>query len=511
MSSPLVECIPNFSEGRRPEIIEKITLSITSVQGAQILDCHSDEDHNRTVVTVLGEPSVVEEAMFRAISTAAKLIDMDSQQGAHPRIGATDVVPFVPIRDISMQECVLLAKKLGERVAQSLEIPVYFYEEAASKPERANLEYHRRGQYEGLKEAISSHPDHKPDLGPLKLGKAGAVVIGAREALIAFNVYLDCADVNIAKKIAKSVRFSSGGLRFVKAMGVMVEGCAQVSMNLTNFRKTSIACVIEMNRSEARRYGTSVHHCELVGLIPQEALVDAAVWFTQLDQFSHEQILENKLYQLQQSAQPDKYAFLDELASPAPTPGGGSAAAFTAAQASALVAMVAGLTIGKKKYADVEGDMQAILNQVEQIREKLTLAVEQDANAFNSLMTAYRLPKETEEEVSQRVESIRKATIEAAKIPLNTVEAAKEVLVLATDVARKGNLNAITDAGTGAALAFAAITGAGANVRINLIELADDAQAVKMLNKLEKLEKEAVNAYNAVRIDIKARSGITLL
>ena len=233
MAYPLVECIPNYSEGRRPEVVEQIKAAITSVPGVKLLDGHSDPDHNRTVLTILGEPQAVKEAVFLSIRKAAELIDMDQQQGEHPRLGATDVVPFVPIREMSMADCVALARQLGKQVGDELGIPVYLYEAAALRPERVNLEDVRRGQYELLKEEIGNKPERDPDFGPAKLGKAGATIIGAREPLIAYNIYLNSTDVSIAKKIAKTVRYSSGGLRYVKAMGVMVEGQAQVSMNLT--------------------------------------------------------------------------------------------------------------------------------------------------------------------------------------------------------------------------------------------------------------------------------------
>ncbi len=288
----LIECIPNFSEARRPEVIDQIVAAITSVDGASLLDRSSDLDHNRTVLTFAGPPEAVEEAAFRAIKTAAELIDLDQHTGAHPRIGATDVCPFVPLSNVSMEECIALAQRLGQRVGSELSIPVYLYEAAATRPERANLENIRRGQYEGLKVEVESDPERKPDFGPSKLPRAGATVIGARSPLIAFNVYLTTDDVSIAKKIAKAVRQSSGGLRYVKGLGLLVDGRAQVSMNLTNFRETPIARVVEFVRREAQRCGVGIHHSELVGLIPQEALVDAAVWYTQLDQFDKEQILE---------------------------------------------------------------------------------------------------------------------------------------------------------------------------------------------------------------------------
>src|SRR5512141_2966423 len=285
MPTQLIECIPNFSEARRPEVIDQIVAAIESVSEVRVLDRSSDLDHNRTVLTLAGPPFAVEEAAFRAIRTASELIDLDSHTGEHPRIGAADVVPFVPLSGVSMDDCIAMAKRLGERVGNELGIPVYLYEAAAMRPERVNLEYIRKGQYEGLKDEIESNPERRPDYGPAKLGTAGATVIGARNPLIAFNVYLTTDDVNIAKKVAKAIRHSTGGLRYVKGLGLLVDGRAQVSMNLTNFHETPLARVVETIRREAERYGVAIHHSELVGLIPQEALVDAAVWYTQLDQF----------------------------------------------------------------------------------------------------------------------------------------------------------------------------------------------------------------------------------
>src|SRR5574338_840902 len=296
MTPQRIECIPNFSEARRPEVVDQIVAAIQSVSDVKLLDRSSDLDHNRTVLTFAGSPAGVEEAAFRVIQTAAELIDLDKHTGEHPRMGATDVVPFVPLSGVTMDDCIAMAQRVGERVGRELEIPVYLYEAAARTPERANLENIRRGQYEALKQEIGVKPERDPDYGPKQVGKAGATVIGARNPLIAFNVYLTTSDVDIAKKIAKAVRQSSGGLRYVKALGLLVEGRAQVSMNLTNFRETPVARVVEMIRREAERYGVGIHHSELVGLIPQEALTDAAVWYTQLDQFSPEQVLESRLF-----------------------------------------------------------------------------------------------------------------------------------------------------------------------------------------------------------------------
>lgn len=291
----VVECVPNFSEGRRQEIIDQIVQAIAGVEEVRVLDVEWDADHNRSVVTFAGSPGGVEEAAFRAIETAARLIDMDEHRGEHPRIGATDVVPFVPIRGVTMADCVAIARRLGERVGKELGIPVYLYGEAATRPERQDLAYIRRGEYEGLKESIATDPDRAPDFGPARLGKAGATVIGARPPLIAYNVYLSTDDVRIAKKIARAVRHSSGGLRYVKALGLLVQGRAQVSMNLTDYRRTPIPRVMELIRREAARYGVSVVSSEIVGLVPEEALLDAALYYLQLDGFSCDRILERRL------------------------------------------------------------------------------------------------------------------------------------------------------------------------------------------------------------------------
>ena len=291
----IIESVPNFSEGRRQEIIDQIVGALASVEGARVLDVQSDADHNRSVVTMVGEPEAVEEAAFRSIERAARLIDMDQHQGEHPRMGATDVVPFVPIAGVTMADCVEMARRLGERVGRELSIPVYLYEEAATRPERRNLADVRRGEYEALKVEIETDPHRAPDFGPARMGKAGATAIGARPPLIAFNVYLDTDDVAIAKAIARAVRHSSGGLRYVKALGLLVEGRAQVSMNLTDYRQTPIHRVVEMIRREAARYGVAIVSGEMVGLIPNEALVDVARFYLQLDGFSPDQILENRL------------------------------------------------------------------------------------------------------------------------------------------------------------------------------------------------------------------------
>lgn len=270
MPPKIVECIPNFSEARRPEVVDSIIAAVASVNGVRVLDSHSDVDHNRTVLTFVGTPEAVEEAAYLGIARAAELIDLNHHQGEHPRMGATDVVPFVPIAGVTMQECVEMARRLGKRVADSLDIPIYYYEDAAIRKDRVNLEDIRHGEFEGIKETIATDPYHEPDLGPKRLGPAGATVIGARQPLIAYNIFLNTPDVSIAQKIARRVRNSSGGFHFVKGMGVLVEGLAQVSMNLTNFHRSPMAQVTEFVRREAQRYGVGIHHSEIVGLVPSQ-------------------------------------------------------------------------------------------------------------------------------------------------------------------------------------------------------------------------------------------------
>jgi glutamate formiminotransferase/formiminotetrahydrofolate cyclodeaminase len=511
----LIECIPNFSEARRPEVVAQIVTAAASVAGVSILDRSSDTDHNRTVLTFAGNLAGVEEAAFCAIRKAAELIDMHTHQGEHPRIGATDVVPFVPISGVSMDECVALARRLGERVGKELGIPVYLYEAAATRPERTNLEVIRKGQYEGLKADLElDNPARQPDFGPNRLGSAGATVIGARAPLVAFNVYLTSADVSIAKTIAKALRQSSGGYRFVKAAGFLVDGRAQVSMNLTDYRQTPIARVVETIRREALRYGVGIHHSEMVGLVPQEALIDAAVWYTQLDQFKPDQVLESRLRAVEvltpiSSPMPQAGNFLDELASAAPAPGGGSAAAYAGAMGAGLVAMVAGLTIGRKKYAAVETQMRNILTEAELLRATLTAAVEEDAAAFEAVMAAFRLPKDSAEQEKLRTAEIQQATLQAARVPLLAAENAVRVIELAAQVVADGNLNAISDGASGAAMARAALNAAGTNVRINVNSLPEKAAGAELLAALKTLEARAIEYEAQIRGLLETRAGFS--
>lgn len=513
MPNPLVECVPNFSEARRPEVVEAIFESIKSVAGVRVLDRHSDIDHNRTVITFVGSPEDVEQAAFRGIAKAAELIDLNEHTGEHPRIGAADVVPFVPISDVSMEDCVEIARRVGRRVGEELGIPVYLYERAAMRPERTNLENVRRGEYERLKSEIGVKPEREPDFGPAQVGPAGATVIGARPFLIAYNVYLTTDDVEIAKKIARAVRHSSGGLRYVKALGLLVEGRAQVSMNLTDFSKTPVGRVVETIRREAERYGLGIHHSELVGLIPMAALVDAAVWYTQMDQFEPDQVLESKLYAA--DAEEDRpqqvhLDFLNSLAAGTAAPGGGSASAYAGAMAAALVAMVARLTVDKKKYAEVSEEMVIVLEEAEQLRGELTADVVRDATAFEAVMAAYKLPKGTDRELEVRATAIEEAILEAALVPLEVAEKAVRVLELANQVVARGNLNAISDGATGAQLALASLRGSGLNVRINAAEMKDTARASEIVGRLDTIDDIAGDLEARLQSTLSERGGLPL-
>jgi len=507
-----VECVPNFSEGRRLDVVEQIVAAVKSIPEVTLLDYSSDADHNRSVLTFVGSVKGVEEAAFAAIQKASELINLDEHQGEHPRIGATDVVPFIPISGVTMQDCVDIANRLGKRVGEELNIPVYLYEQAATRPEFENLANVRKGEYEGLKQEIKTNPDRKPDFGPLELGKAGATVIGARNFLVAYNVYLNTDEVDIAKKIGKAVRNSSGGLRYVKGLGMLVDGQAQVSMNLTNFKATPVYRVVEMIRREASRYGASITHSELIGLIPQQALINAAVWYLQLDGFKEDQILEYKMnaeLAAKQGRGAEHVQFLDDLALGTPTPGGGSAAAFAGAMAAGLVAMVARVTIGKKKYAEVEAEMVTAAEQAEEVRKKLQDSVAADSEAFDEVMTAYKLPKETEEEKSVRSNTIQQAILKAALVPMKVAEHAIEVLQLTQIVAERGNSNAITDAGTAAALARSALSGASMNIQINLSGLEDESEVSRLTSQLDRINVQASELLKLIDHAVRERGKIS--
>jgi len=472
----LVECVPNFSEGRRPEVIDAIVKESLSVPGVKLLDKEMDQDHNRAVVTFIGEPEPVRQAAFKAIAKAARLIDMEKHKGEHPRIGATDVVPFVPISGTTMAECVLLAKQLGQEVAEKLNIPVYLYEAAATRPERQNLAEIRKGEYEGLKQEIQTNPDRKPDFGPARLHPmAGAVVIGARMPLIAYNVYLGTKDVGIAKKIASAIRFASGGFRYVKALGFEIKerGQVQVSMNLVNHQGTPVFRVFETIKREAARYGVPVISSEVVGLTPADAIIDVADFYLQFENFRKEQVLENKLLDLERGAEKSIHDFLNEVASEEPAPGGGSVSALAGSLSTALTAMVCNLTIGKAKYDAFKEELSGVLEKAGRLKLELEELIILDSESFQAVMQAMKLPKGTPEEIGRRAKLLDESYRKATSIPLLVMEKSLQALELTKVTAEKGNLNSVSDAGVAALLGKAAVEGAFLNVMINLPSLAD--------------------------------------
>jgi glutamate formiminotransferase / formiminotetrahydrofolate cyclodeaminase len=471
----LVECVPNFSEGRDKSKVDAIVETM-KLDGVYLLDREMDADHNRCVITIAGDRDPVQEAAIRGVGKAAELIDLNQHQGAHPRLGAADVVPFIPIEGVTLEDCVAMARHVGEQVWKRHKIPVYLYEAAATSPERQNLENIRRGQFEGIRAEIATNPARKPDFGEAALHPtAGACVVGARKFLIAYNIFLNTADVEIAKKVAKAVRFSSGGLRFVKAAGFLVRGQAQVSMNLTDFEQTPIHRVFEAVRAEAARYGALPQSSEIVGLIPKKALEQTAEWFLQIENFDSSLILENRLAGvmggkmavggIRAGVEP----FIEQLAAPTATPGGGSAAAAAGAMAAGLGAMVAGMSRGKKAYSQYELQLSDAISRLSQLREDLKASIDADAESFKEVMTAYKKAKE-----SASADGIAESALkQATNVPLTVAEKAREVLRILDSLGPMTSPNMKSDLSTGAALARAAIDGALSNVEVNLESLKD--------------------------------------
>ncbi|MBI3951583.1 MAG: glutamate formimidoyltransferase [Acidobacteria bacterium] len=477
----IVECVPNFSEGRGPEIVNQIVSAIESVKGVVVIDREMDADHHRCVITYVGEPDDVVEAAVRATRKAAELIDLNKHQGEHPRIGATDVIPFIPIRNVSMDECVELARRAGKRIAEELGIPVYLYEQAATRPDRENLANIRKGEFEGLREAMGADPDRAPDFGePRVHPTAGATVVGARAALIAYNVNLNTNNLDIAKKIARAIRGRDGGLSYVKALGFELKdrGIVQVSMNLVNYEKTPIFRALEFVKREAEHYGVMVIGSQIVGLVPQAALDACAERSLQLEGFSRNQVLENRLQaalsQRREDLSKSIGQFPDLVAAGTSVPGGGSVAALSGALAAALGQMMCTMTIGKKKFAEVEGQVRDILSQLGELRSSLTKAIAEDAASFDRVMAAYQLAKETEEGKQARAQAVQEAMKGAALVPLQTAHSAYQVLQSLYALVEVGNPNLLADVAVGGQLALAAIKGAYYNVVVNLHSITDE-------------------------------------
>ncbi|MEW5796487.1 MAG: glutamate formimidoyltransferase [Candidatus Zixiibacteriota bacterium] len=504
----LVECVPNYSEGRRPEVVKAIVAAIESENGVKVIDHEMDADHNRAVVTFVCHPDLAVDAAFRGYQKAAELIDMSTHTGGHPRMGACDVCPFIPLGETTDEEAIELAHRLGKRVGEELQIPVYLYEKAATSPKRRNLANVRQGQYEGIRDTIETDPARKPDYGPARMNlKAGATAIGVRFFLIAFNVYLDSTRLEIAQKIADAVRAVRGGYKYVKAMGVEIKerNQVQISMNLVDFSQTPIFRVFETIKSEAARYGVNVVSSEIVGMVPNDALVDVCNFYLRLDTFSKNQILEERLASLAAGGGAAGPSFYDEVASVSPAPGGGSVAASAGALGAALAAMVSRLTITKKKYADVREMMSEIRDQADRLRADLTELIDTDKEAFTAVMDAFKLPKGSDEQVAHREKTVQNATRRAAQVPLEVMKKSLDALRLARAVAEKGNENSITDAGVAGLMGLASVQGARYNVRINLTSLTDREFADRLKSESDTIAAEADEIAAQIRRLVEAR------
>ena len=485
----LIELVPNFSEGRRPEVIAAIRDAIAAVEGVAVLDVSSDQSHNRTVVTVVVPIEHAVDAAFAGIKAARDRIDLNRHTGEHPRMGAADVVPFVPLEGATMEDCIVLARQLGERVGRDLQIPVFLYERAASRPDRENLADIRRGEFEGIRDEMNAGaPNRAPDYGPSKIHPtAGAVAIGARPFLVAYNVYLGPAsNLPVAKAVAKAVRGSSGGLRYVKGLGLEVDGQAQVSMNLVDTEKTPLHRAFDTVKMEAEAQGVSPTWSEIVGLVPERVLFEAAARHVQLRDFKPEIVLEHKVRNAMQGGE-SLSGFVASVASSSPTPGGGSVSAHVGALAAALAQMVAGLTAGRKKYAAVDAEMRQLGLDAAALVNTLSSLVKRDSDAYGVVSAAYKMPSEPADAAAARKAAIDDALTGAAEVPLETARACARVAELAATCATKGNTNAVSDAGVAALLADAACRGAVYNVRINVSSMADKSRGAGLVEEANQL------------------------
>jgi glutamate formiminotransferase/formiminotetrahydrofolate cyclodeaminase len=490
----IIECIPNFSEGRDEEKINQIISEIESA-GVELLDREMDASHNRAVITFVGEPEAVLEAAFRGAKKAAALIDLTKHKGEHPRIGATDVIPLVPISNATTTECVALAKRLGKRIADELNIPVYLYEAAATRPDRQNLANIRKGEFEGLRDEIETNPDRRPDFGEPKVHPtAGATVVGARFPLIAFNLNLNTADVEIAQKVAQAIRFMSGGFRYCKALGFELKdkGIAQVSINMTEYTKTPLYRVFETAKREAERYGVTIMESEIVGLVPEQALIDTARYYLQLDRFDENQILEYRLRG--KAGEQSILEFLNELALSTPTPGGGSVAALQAALGTGLLAMVTGITVKKTKDAE----LREFHGHLKLEMYEFYKYIEKDKQAFDKVMEAFRLPDESETDKKKRERLIQDSLKNAAQVPMDVCRKILLVYPYVRTLAQKGLKSAISDVGVALHALHSGFIGARLNVLINLKSIADNDFNNSMNTTMSSLTSQEDKIYKEI-------------
>ncbi len=519
---PLVLVVPNFSEGRRAEVMEAIVGAMATVPGVTLLNRQSDPDHNRLDASLIGSPAAARQAAMAGAARAVELIDMEQQHGSHPRMGAVDVIPFIPIRGVTMEECVELAREVGRELAERLSLPIYLYERAARTSERVNLPDVRRGEYEGLRADVAAGR-RLPDFGPHRIGRAGATAVGARPPLIAFNVNLSGTDVHAAKDVAKRVRERSGGLVHVRAIGLAVaeRGCVQVSMNLVDPLVTPPYRALELVRLEAARYGMQVLDTEIVGLVPQAALAESAVHYLQLRGFSAgEQVIENLLARLGGGATGAASTgaagaegvggrpiagFLDDLASSRPTPGGGAVAALAGAAGAALLAMVARLTAGRKGNEAVSDRMGEVAVLADRERADLLRLGDRDIAAFDAVMAAHRLPRKSDEERSARSAAVQAAMGSAAEVPLEVARRAAALLPAARELVETGNANAVSDAVSASQMLHAAVGAALANVAINLASLEDAPRVASLGAEASRLRTEAETQLGGVDAAFQSR------
>ena len=501
----IVECVPNFSEGRDPQKVEAIIQAILAGPDVYLLDKEMDADHNRSVITIVGTREAIGEAALRGIGRAAELIDLNQHQGAHPRLGATDVVPFVPVSGVTLEDCVHIAEWVAEEAWRRFQVPTYLYEAAARRPERKNLENIRRGQFEGLREEVRTNPERRPDFGDAALHPtAGATVVGARKFLIAYNINLNTSDVGLAKAIAKKIRASSGGFPCVKAMGVELKArnLAQVSMNLTDFETTSIGVAFDAVAREAAAHGAAIVDSEIVGLIPRRALEDAAVHHLKLESFRPELIVENRLAAvLAEQASGAAGAgslrklaegFVAAVAAATPTPGGGSVSALAGALAAALGEMVCGLTLKRKSFAAHHAALEESHQRLGKLRERLLANIDRDAESYDAVGAAMKLPKSTESEQALRAQAMEEANKAATLVPLETAELVVETARLVESVRPITLPQAASDLAVALYLAEAAHRGALDNVRANLPAIQDSGWVGHITERVRALENPSL-------------------
>ncbi len=547
----IVECVPNFSEGRDMVIVEKITDEIKKIDGVELLDVDPGKDTNRTVVTMAGEPDVVVEAAFQAIKKAGEVIDMSKHSGAHARMGATDVCPFVPVSGITMAECVELAKKLGKRVGEELNIPVYLYAEAAQQESRRRLPDIREGEYEAMAEKLKND-SFKPDYGKAEFNsKSGVTAIGARGFLIAYNVNLNTKDTKIANKIAKRVREKGrivknketgiketipGSLKGVQGMGWYIDeyNMAQITVNILDFKTTPIYRVFEECEKYANEFGVRVTGSELVGLVPLEAMLDTGIHvitkqggsigvseeeivriavqtlgLNEISEFNtSERIIEYKLRTPGNLVSMTLDEFSNELASDSPAPGGGSVAALNGSLSASLSAMVGNLTYSKKKYKEVKQEMIDASVKGQQLKMFFLDAIDKDTDAFNKIMDGFALPKKSAEEKTIRDKAILEATKEATLVPFSVLEKTKDAAEIALITTEKGNQNSLSDAGVAGLTAQSAAEGAFYNVMINLEDITDEEFKDKIKNEAIKINNEVKEITEKTRQILYKRFGL---